>query len=246
MGYLLYILPLAMQAAALVHFFRNGARNWIWFFVVIFLGPLGAVVYFIVEVLPGMRDAGPAADWRAKRHRWKELEIAVQQNPSAGNFEELGDLYREDGDWTRARDCYNRAIGPRTGHPDPYFGRAVCALQLGDVAAAIPDLEKVVAMERKFDFQRCLGLLAHCYALSGRAEEANTLFREALETSTLSETQFNYASFLAQQGRTAEAREWLQRIVGKRAALSGPLLRAQKPWIARAERMLAELPAGAR
>ena len=236
-----YFLPLILQIAALVHFFRRGGGNWVWFFVIIFLGPLGAIVYFIVEVLPGMRDTDAGAGWRARRQRWKELQVSVQQNPSPGNYEELGDLYRQEGDWKAARDCYNHAIGPRTGHPDPYFGRAVCALEMGDVAAAIPDLEKVISLDRKFDFQRGLGLLAHCYAVTGRNDEANALFREALETSTISETQFHYAEFLARQGRTAEAREWLQRIVGKRAALSGPLLRAQKPWIAKAERKLAEL-----
>ena len=236
----LYFLPLILQAAALVHFFRRGGGNWVWFFVIIFLGPLGAIVYFIVEVLPGMRS-DTADNWRGRRQRWKELQVAVQQNPSPGNYEELGDLYRQEGDWKQARDCYSHAIGPRTDHPDPYFGRAVAALEMGDVAAAIPDLEKVVVMDRKFDFQRGLGLLAHCYALSGRSEQANDLFREALATSTLSETQLHYAEFLAAQGRNAEAREWLERIVAKRAALSGPLLRAQKPWIAKAERKLAEL-----
>ena len=238
-----YFLPLILQVAALVHFFRRGGGNWVWFFVIIFLGPLGAIVYFIVEVLPGMRDSDTGSAWRARRQRWKELQVAVQQNPSPGNYEELGDLYRQEGDWKAARDCYDHAIGPRTGHPDPYFGRAVCAIEMGDCAAAVPDLEKVVTMDRKYDFQRALGLLAHCYALAGRSEEANALFREALETSTLSETQFRYAEFLASQGRNAEAREWLQRIVGKRAALSGPLLRSQKPWIAKAERKLAEIPA---
>ena len=236
-----YFLPLILQVAALVHFFRRGGGNWVWFFVIIFLGPLGAIVYFIVEVLPGMRDADPSANWRARRQRWKELQIAVQQNPSPGNYEELGDLYRQEGDWPQARDCYNHAIGPRTDHPDPFFGRAVAALEMGDIAAAIPDFEKVVSMNRKFDFQRALGLLAHCYALSGRSEQANALFREALETSTLSETQLHYAEFLASQGRNAEAREWLERVVAKGAALSGPLLRAQKPWIAKAQKKLAEL-----
>jgi hypothetical protein len=238
-----YLLPMVLQAAALVHFFRRGGGNWVWFFVIIFLGPLGAIVYFIVEVLPGMRDVDPSQNWRARRQRWKELQIAIHQNPSPGNYEELGDLYRHESDWKQARECYDKAIGARTSHPDPYFGRAVSAIEMGDAKAAIPDLEKVVSMDRKFDFQRALGLLAHCYALTGRSDEADKLFREALETSTLSETQFHYAGFLASQGRNAEARDWLQRIVGKKAVLSGPLLRAQKPWIAKAEKKLADIPA---
>src|SRR5438132_2570175 len=38
-----------------------------------------------------------------RRRRIRELEAAILDNPSAGNFEELADLYMEDGNFARAR-----------------------------------------------------------------------------------------------------------------------------------------------
>ena len=32
------------------------------------------------------------------------------QNPAAGNYEELGDLYLDEGKYAKARECYDKAI----------------------------------------------------------------------------------------------------------------------------------------
>jgi hypothetical protein len=240
-----YLLPILLEVAALIHFVKYRSGNWIWLWIIIFLGPLGAAVYIIVEVVPELRATQSSTGWMAKRKRFRYLKAVVQENPSAGNYEELADLYREQNAFEQARECYNHAINSRTNHPDPFYGRALCALELGDRDSAIADLEKAISFDRKFAYQRAMGLLAQCYAEAGRPTEAEERFREALSTSTLSETQFNYALFLAHQGRPAEARELLQRILNKHGTLSGPLLRAQKPWLKRASDLLKQLPAGA-
>ncbi|MBZ5567554.1 MAG: tetratricopeptide repeat protein [Acidobacteriia bacterium] len=238
------IVPLLLTVFALVHFFKRGSGNYLWVFLIIFLPTIGPIVYIIVEVLPELRS-GPASrassGWLANRKRIKYLEAVVLDNPSAGNYEELADLYLQDENYARARECFDRAISSRTDLPDPFYGRALCSLVLSDIARATPDLEKAVAMNRKHDYGRALGLLAFCYAQTGKAEAAETLFREALATSTLSETQFRFAEFLAAQGKTDEARDWAQRVVNKRAALSGPLRRADTRWIRQSESLLKQL-----
>ena len=226
---------------ALIHFFKRGSGNWMWVMLILFLGPVGAVVYIIVEVVPEWRGANPAAGWSARRNRTRELEAAVYDNPSTGNYEELAELYRESGDFTRARAAFDKAITPRTDHPDPYYGRALCALALNDPKSAMADLEKVLGFDRKHDFFRAMGLLAYCCAATGDPVRAEQLYREALEISTLSETQYNFAEFLSSQGRIDEAREMVQRILNKRASLSGPLRREQEPWFKRADLLLRSL-----
>jgi hypothetical protein len=235
--------PLLLTVFALVHFFKRGSGNYFWVFLILFLPTVGPIVYIIVEVLPDWRSGNVTSGWMAKRKRLRELEAAVIDNPSAGNYEELADLYLQDQDYARARESFDRAISARTDLPDPFYGRALCSLALGDTARAIPDLEKVVAMNRKHDYGRALGLLAFCYAQTGQRDGAEKLFREALATSTLSETQFHFAEFLAAQGQTGEARDWAQRVANKRAALSGPLRRREIPWINRAEALLKQVGA---
>ena len=53
----------------------------------------------------------------------------------------------------------------------------------------------------------------------GQADRGLTLFASVTELSTLSETQYNYASLLAEQNRPAEAREWADRILRKKPTM---------------------------
>ncbi len=242
----IYVLgPLLLQVFALVHFIKYRSGNTIWLFIIIFLGPIGALVYIIVEVLPELRATQSSSGWLAKKRRITQLQAQVLDNPSPGNYEELADLYFQQKDYPRARECYDRAITSRTDHPDPFYGRALSALYSGDPARALPDLEKVVAMDRKHDYNRALGLLAFCYAETGQPARAEQLFREALTTSTLSETEFHFARFLAAQGKRDEARSLAENLIRKRATVAGPLRRADREWFRRAESLLKELNASA-
>jgi len=100
-----------------------------------------------------------------------------------------------------------------------------------------------MTFDRKFDYQRAAGLLAYCYSQTGQSEKAERMFRETLSNSTLSETQFNYAFFLAQQGRIEEAREWAQRILNKKVTLPRYLRRKESPWFRKAMELLNSLAA---
>lgn len=239
------IAGVALMAFALVHFIKYRSGNWLWLYVIIFLGPLGALIYLAVEVVPELRGTHTSSKWLGRRRDIKRLEAMVLDNPSAGNYEELADLYLEQGNYARARECFSKAITSRTDIPDPFYGRARCALALGDPAAAIPDLEKAVSLDPKHDYNRAAGLLANAYALTGRNDDAERLFRDTLKTSTLSETQFYYARFLANQGRLSEAAELAQQIVRKRATVSPQLRRADKRWFGAAETLLKEMNSAA-
>ena len=52
------------------------------------------------------------------------------------------------------------------------YRRALCAIQLGDIPAALPDLERVVHEDPAHDFHRAEGLLAHAYAHTGQKEKS--------------------------------------------------------------------------
>jgi hypothetical protein len=167
----------------------------------------------------------------------------VRDNPSAGNYEELGDLYMDDGRLQLARAAFDKAIAARADTLDPFYRRGVCALQLGDAASALPDLERVVGEDADYDFHRAAGLLAHAYALTGQKEKADALFRQATVRSTSSETYLNFANMLASEGRNAEAREWAQKVLDKRPTMPDYQRRRERPWFRSAREMLKRLPA---
>jgi hypothetical protein len=241
-SYLLYPWGILLQAAAIIHFIRRRPDTyWIW--VILFLGPIGAIVYLFVEAAPDLGLLRGTFKIFPRRRRIRELEAMVRDNPSAGNYEELADLYMEDGNFSKARECYNRAISSRTDSPDPFYRRGVCSVELGDFAAAVPDLERAVTNKPDYDFYRAGGLLAHAYAQSGQKEKAEALFQKVTVISTLSETYLNYASLLASEGRNAEARVWAQRVLDKKPTMPGYLKRRERPWFRKAAGILKRIPA---
>jgi hypothetical protein len=112
---------------------------------------------------------------------------------------------------------------------------------MGDFAAAIPDLEHVVAEDPKYDFHLAAALLAHAYANTGQIQKADALFQQVVKISTASETYYNYATFLRSQGRNAEAREWAQKILDKRRNMPGYLRRRERPWFRKAATLLVQV-----
>lgn len=239
-SYLLYPWGIILQVLAVVHFIRRRPDGY-WLFVILFLGPLGAIVYIFVEVLPDAGLLKQSFKVFPRRKRINELEAAVLDNPSAGNFEELGELYSEEGQWARARQCYDKSISARTDHPDPFYRRGVAELALGDFAAAVTDLERVVAKDPQYDFHRGIGLLAHAYANTGQPDKAESYFQQAVKISTLSETYYNYATFLASQGRKQEAADWAMKILAKKPTMPGYLRRRERPWFRKVNALLKRL-----
>jgi hypothetical protein len=196
-----------------------------------------------MEVIPDLGLLRHSFEGFPRRKRIRQLEALVLDNPAAGNYEELGDLHLDEGNFARARECYDKAIRSRADLPDAFYRRGIAEVQLRDFEAAVPDLEHVVSREPKYDSNRAAGLLAHAYANTGRSEDADALFQHVTQRSTLSETYYNYATFLASQGRNAEAREWTQRILAKKPTMPGYLRRRERPWFRRANGLLKRLPA---
>jgi hypothetical protein len=241
-SHLLYPWGLILQGLAILHFIRRRPDSF-WIYVIVFLGPIGALIYLLAEALPDAGLVGQSFKVFPRRKRIKQLEAIIRDNPSAGNYEELGDLYMDDGKLAPARTAFDKAIAARSDTLDAFYRRGVCAILLGDATAALPDLERVAMREPGYDFHRASGLLAHAYALTGQQQKAEALFREVTGISTKSETYLNFAALLASDGRPAEARVWAQKVLDKKPAMPGYLRRRERPWFRDASRMLKRLPA---
>ncbi len=191
---LFYPYGMVLQLLAIVHFVRRRPNTY-WLWIILMFGALGALAYILVEVIPDAGLLRGAFQVFPRRKRIKALEAAIIDNPSVGNYEELGDLYLDDGQFARARECFDRVIA-KSDSIDPLYRRALCAIRLNDFQSASADLEQVVARDAKYDYQRAAGLHAHILAKLGERGKAEAVFADVTKTSTLSETQYNYACFL--------------------------------------------------
>ncbi len=240
LSHLFYPWGIILQVIAMVHFVRRRPENY-WFFIIIFAGPIGAAAYIIVEMIP---DAGLLRNtFRGfgRRSRIQALEILILDNPSPGNYEELGELYLDEKKFAKARDAFNSAITARNDSLHAFYHRAQASLGLNDLAAAIPDLEHVVSADRKFDYYRAAGLLGDAYAKSGDLGKAAACFAEVTQFSTTPETLYNYSYFLKLQGNTAEAREWAQKLLAKKRTLPRYMQRIERPWFRKSKALQREL-----
>ena len=132
---LFYPYGFLLQAIAILHFVRRRPDTY-WLWIILMGGALGALVYIAIEVVPDAGLLRGAFQVYPRRKRIRELEAAIFDNPSIGNYEELGDLYLDDGQFARARECYDRVLA-RSESIDPRYRRALAELALDDFAAAI-------------------------------------------------------------------------------------------------------------
>jgi len=81
---------IVLRAIAIIHFIRR-RPDFYWLWIILFHW-VGALVYIAVEVVPDAGLLRQSFKIFPRRKRIKELEAAILDNPSAGNYEELGDL----------------------------------------------------------------------------------------------------------------------------------------------------------
>jgi hypothetical protein len=230
-----------LQLICIVHFVRRRPDTF-WLWIIILFGPLGAFAYAIAEMIPDLGLMRGSMQGFSRRGRIKRLRALVLENPSAGNYEELGDLLLEEKNYAEARQCFERALGSRTDHIDPFYRRGVAAFELGDVEAALPDLERTVKTDPRYDYSRARLYYARALAATGRTEEAAKVFESLTEGTT--EAVCYAAEFFARQGRRADARELVDRIAARKRTMPAYQKRRERPWLRRASAINRRLAAG--
>ena len=190
---LIYPYGVILQAIAILHFVRRRPETY-WLWIILMFGGVGALIYILVEVVPDAGLLRGTFQVFPRRKRIKQLEALILDNPSVGNYEELGDLYLDDGKFAKARECFDKVLA-RSRSTDPFYRRALAELALNDFAAAAADLDEVITREPKDDYLRAAGLRGHALVKIGEREKADALFAETLQVSTLSETHVQLCVF---------------------------------------------------
>jgi hypothetical protein len=228
-----------LQIAAIVHWSRKRPETF-WLFIIIFLGAPGALAYFLVEGID-YRSVNRSLHGPSRRRRIHELQALIRDNPSAGNYEELGELLLTERRYAEARAAFDAALAQRTDSIDPFYRRGMAEFELGDYAAAIADLERVVKEQPKYDYSRARCVLAQSLARAGRTAEAETAFDTLVASTTSAEATVSAAEFYAERGRTREARELAETLLARRATMPAYQKRRDRVFLRRATKLLRRL-----
>jgi len=239
-GISLWHLGVVFQVLMIVHFFRTRPEYY-WFFVILFLGPLGSLVYFVVEVVPGLRAELPVIDRFKRKRRQQWLEGMVAETPTQEACADLAKIYAGEGRHAEAIDLFSRALALDPNDPECLHGRGSCFAAVGDRQKAAADLEAVVAIDPSHAFHAAYAELAETYAALGRSDDAAAAYEAILSRTTISRAYYGYGRLLAERGEKEKARKMMREILAKQAALPRYLRRQERPWLRRAKASLKEL-----
>src|SRR3954471_5980751 len=81
---------------AIIHFIQRRPDTY-WLFIILMGGGLGSLVYIAVQASTELRLIQGASQVFLRRKRNKTMQAMELDNPSVGNFEELGGLLLDDG-----------------------------------------------------------------------------------------------------------------------------------------------------
>ena len=221
------------QVAAVIHWSRKrGDTFWLW--IIIIGGIIGALAYFLIEGLD-FRNIQITLHGPARRNRIRILRALVLQNPSAGNYEELGELLLDEKRYREAREAYDRAIAARADSIDPFYRRGIAEFELGEYEAAVNDLRRVIAADPKYGFFKAACLLGQSLTRLGRTEEAMAVFERLTQSATGAEPLLGAAEFFAAHGRPAEALEIAGDIARRDLTMPAYQRRRDRVWLRKAK-----------
>jgi len=236
----LYPWGLIVQIVALIHFVRRRPENY-WIYIIFFGGPIGSAAYLLVEGIPDLGLLRGVFQGFGRRTRIQKLETDILDNPSAANFEELGEMYLDEKKFEKSREAFTKAIAARSDSPHTFYLRGKASVGLNDFAGAIPDLEIAVRSDHKFDYYRAAAILANAYAQTGDYAHAEAMFAEPIEFTNTPETLYNYARFLKLAGRNDEAKQWAQTLMAKKRTLPRYMQRYERPWFRKGKALIKQL-----
>ena len=241
-GWNLWTFGAIFQVLMLIHFFRNRPEYY-WGFVIFFLGPIGAVVYFFVEVMPGMNWRLPVFEAWERKRRKQWYEKLVKESPSQEALGQLAAICAREGNHARAVELYGDALDRDPGDNESRYGRARSYMATGNYEGAVEDLSAIVAAEPHFKMHAAQLALAESHEALARPAEAAAVYRAVLERNPVSAANFGLGKIMAEEGDTQQARQLLEEVVSKQTGLPRYLRRQERPWVAKAKKLLKTLPA---
>lgn len=215
---IVWLAILAVQVTCVVHLVKTG-RNPLWLTALIFLPMVGAIAYFIVEILPGLGSNRHVRTVQAKasaaldpERELRAARAALELTDTVANQVRLGDASAELKRWSEAEGAYRAALvkAPDDAHTQAKLARAIFEQgQAGEALALLDGLE-LPAGQSERDRQ---GLLrARMLEHLGRNEEALALYADIVTRLPGEEARCRYAALLLAEGWENKARKQLEEI----------------------------------
>lgn len=232
------------------HIYSTGRPKW-WFAVIFAFPGIGALAYFLFEIIPGTRGGVQAArninhaiDGIARamdpekelRRRIAELEL----NPSIDNKLALAQECMASGMAAEAVKLYDTCLtGPFEKDPNIRFQLLAASLAAGEFAGAVQHADHLLTQHH--GYKPAEVKLYKARALEGQKawSASEGVYSEAIEIFSGEEARYRYGMMLTNQGHKERARLVFEALVKNAERLPQYYRDSQGEWIKGAKRELA-------
>jgi hypothetical protein len=230
------LLSLLVTVLLCVHVVRTN-QSMFWIFVLVFLGPIGWLIYLGAVILPEMlggtrakRMGMAARDALDPTREYRTAKAAVSDTATVHNRMRLAAAAAGLGKHAEAEQLFAEAAqGIHADDPALLLGRANALIELGRAPEALPLVDKLVAEQATRSPSTALAQ-ARVYEALGHFKEADAAYQWAAGRLPGMEALARYAAFLAHTGRKQEAADNLAEI-DRRIERSNPQFRREsRPW----------------
>ncbi len=222
-----------LQLALIVHVYQTGRPYW-WIFV-LFMAPfIGPVLYFFVEILPGLRGArggGFLDSLKPRKWRIHDLRTRLEESDTHENRLALAAELSEAGDQQGAHDTALECLqGVFRDDGDSIVQVARYKVELGHFEDALALMARVKDLSDRRVAMHLALLRGDAGTGLGRYEEAEEAYH-SIETRFIGEAvRAGLARVYAKTGRTAEALAIWRDIHAKYRRASASWRRSEKGW----------------
>ncbi len=228
----------------LIDCIRNESERNTWIWVIIFLGPIGTILYFFMRVAPRLEVPIPkpmfVVRWQRQRELWA-AESAARNIGNAYQFVTLGDLLRELREPAQAAEAYAKALKKEDKNAQALWGISQVEMERKDYAACRQHLEQLLAIDPQYKFGEAYLAYARVLLALGDKPAAKAHLAGSIRRWSYPEAHVLLAGLLLEDGETAEARGHLETVVIDMRGAPSYSYRRNRQWVRKAKGMLAKL-----
>lgn len=215
-------------------------EHFVWIIIMIILFPVGAVAYFfVVKNRAGEKTTSPTPIRReVETEETLQLKELIGKHHKAYHYEKLGQAYVEQKKFDLAIPQFEEAIQRDPEMLEARYGLAKCLHGMGRYEEAAVALEKLTAIDKKYDYGNAIFGLAESYRLSGNEEKALETYGEVINSFHFFKAYYHYAQLLDKKGKKQEAIDYMKSIVGSSKDLPDYKLEKERFWIDAAYKFL--------
>ena len=209
----------------------------------IILFPVGAFAYFfVVKNRAGSSKTGSSSIIPIRKEVETEetlqLKELIGKHHKAYHYEKLGQAYIEQKKFVLAIPQFEEAIQRDPEMLEARYGLAKCLHSSGKYEQAAIALEKLTAIEKKYDYGNAIFGLAESYRLAGNEDKAMETYGEVINSFHFFKAYYHFAQLLDKKGKKQEAIDYMKSIVGSSKDLPDYKLEKERFWIDEAYKFL--------